>query len=156
MATTYGSSKSGFSSGGFVWAGEITSSIVAPKAMMIGAMYEGCINYGQLPETDNATSSSLNSGFSLRSLIDISKIAETETKGQFIMRSAVVNNNIVNMAQDPEIAGTHAPSGSWTDDVEKELGAEIVTYVILQTAVMSLGVGSASDPSTNVPFTLVQ
>ena len=46
------------------------------------------------------------------------------------MRSAVVNNNIVNIAQDPEVQVVHS-SGSYQDDVEKELGAEIVSYVIL-------------------------
>lgn len=132
MASTYGSSMSGFSSGGFVWAGEIEMSIVAPTALMVGAMYQGCINYGQLPETDNSTSSALTSGLSLRSLIDISKLVKRkEDDGTFTMRSAVVNNDIVMKAQDPELTGTHAPSGHWTDDVEEALGAEIISYVIL-------------------------
>lgn len=96
MTSTYGSNMTGFSSGGFVWAGEITSSIIAPRATLVGSMYQGCINYAQLYNTDDSESSHLDAGASLNDLIDISKVANCQKS--FTMRSAVVNNNIVNMA----------------------------------------------------------
>lgn len=101
MAGTYGSNMGGFSSGGFIWAGEMVNTIIAPRATMVGSMYQGVINYAQLPNTDNNESSHLDAGTSLRELMNIAKVTVSEKN--FVMRSAVVNNNIINMAQDPEI-----------------------------------------------------
>lgn len=129
MATTYGSNLTGFSSGGFVWAGEVISSIVAPKATLVGSMYQGAINYGQLLDTNDQDTSHLTSGASLRSLIDIAKISDC--RKAFTLRSAVVNNNIINLAKDPEVIDDNSWPGPSSRDVERELGAEIVTYVIL-------------------------
>jgi hypothetical protein len=49
MIQNFGSDMTGFSNGGFVWTAEMSCSILAPAANMIGAMYRGTLSFGQLP-----------------------------------------------------------------------------------------------------------
>lgn len=66
MIETYGSNMSGFSSGGFVWAGEMTCNILSPLANLVGSSYTGSIQFGQLPDPGPGL------GLTLKELIEIS------------------------------------------------------------------------------------
>jgi len=97
-------------------------------------------------------SSHLVGGLSLREILDISKVADC--KRSFTLRSAVVNNNIINIAKDPENLDDPSEPNESNADIEKGLGAEIVSFVILQTPVMSVATNSSTQVS-HLPFTLI-
>lgn len=46
MVETYASNLTGFSSGGFVWAAELTANILAPQANLVGSYYQGTLAFG--------------------------------------------------------------------------------------------------------------
>ena len=46
MTEVFGSDLLGFSSGGYVWAGEATANILVPLANLVGSLYRGTIQYG--------------------------------------------------------------------------------------------------------------
>lgn len=64
MTEVFGSDLMGFSSGGYVWAGEATANILVPLANLVGSLYRGTIQYGQLPNV-------VSGGLSLKDLIEI-------------------------------------------------------------------------------------
>lgn len=43
MTEVYGSDLTGFSSGGYVWASELTANILTPAANLVGSYYRGTI-----------------------------------------------------------------------------------------------------------------
>jgi hypothetical protein len=50
MTEIYSSDMTGFSSGGFVWASEIDLNILLAEANKIDSVYQGTVEFGQLPE----------------------------------------------------------------------------------------------------------
>jgi hypothetical protein len=87
MKEVYGSDMTGFSSGGFVWAAEMTCDLLTPAANLVGSLYRGTVQYGQLPP-DPTT------GLSLRDLIEISSTTQIGDP-RFHLRAGVVNHDVV-------------------------------------------------------------
>jgi len=46
MIDAYGSDMTGFSAGGFVWAGSMDANIITPRANLVGSYYQGTVQYG--------------------------------------------------------------------------------------------------------------
>jgi hypothetical protein len=43
MIEVLGSDMTGFSAGGFVWAGDAQMNILCPRANLVGGYFQGCI-----------------------------------------------------------------------------------------------------------------
>jgi hypothetical protein len=68
----------------------------------------------------------------------------------------VINNDLVNSARDPEWAGSGYTTDVLGGDLERDLGAEVVHYVILQQPVMALTAPTDPNGDYNYKFTLIQ
>jgi hypothetical protein len=127
MIDAYGSDMTGFSAGGFVWAGGMDVNIMCPRANLVGSYYQGSVQFGQLP-------SSPTSGLSLRQMIEIAGDIEILAP-QFHMRTAVVNHDIVYASQD--VKGGKLGTNDFV--------GELVNYVILYNVAENITDGAPSE-----------
>lgn len=67
----------------------------------------------------------------------------------------MINNDLVNSARDPELNADVQRSDYYGGDLERDLGAEVVHYVILQQPVMALTAPSDPNGDYNFKFTLI-
>jgi len=119
----YGSDFSGFAQSGMIWAGEMSLSLLAPAANVVGAVYEGALSLCQIPI----------SGLSVSKLIQLSQ--KTHTGGtQFTLKGAVVNHDL--------IFGQH--DGQGVEVIYEDLALETVHYLVFQTPVISITSGAAA------------